>query len=75
MKKAILRILLLIFGLNVFTACYGMPQADWPEPPTEEQDNAKALIQDSENLDELDELDELDGLDGQSASNELNQQN
>lgn len=75
MKKAILRILLLIFGLNVFTACYGMPPADWPEPPTEEQDNAKALIQDSENLDELDELDELDGLDGQSASNELNQQN
>jgi len=39
MKKAILRILLVIFGLNVFTACYGMPPKDWtqPEPITEEQ--------------------------------------
>jgi len=43
MKKIILRILLLICGLNVFTACYGMPPVDWPEPVTlpEEQEQIK----------------------------------
>ena len=39
MKKKILRVLLLICGLNVFTACYGMPPGDWPQPvPTPEND-------------------------------------
>lgn len=40
MKKAILRVLLVICGLNVFTACYGMPPGDWDEfePLPEEQE-------------------------------------
>lgn len=46
MKKAILRVLLVICGLNVFTACYGMPPGDWdvPEPLPEEQE--KAMVAD-----------------------------
>ena len=53
MKKAILRILLVICGLNVFTACYGMPPGDWPEPTPlpEEQEQTKAPVQSAEDLD------------------------
>lgn len=53
MKKAILRILLVICGLNVFTACYGMPPGDWPEqtPLPEEQEQTKAPVQSAEDLD------------------------
>ena len=49
MKKAILRILLLICGLNVFTSCYGMPPGDWPEPTPlpEEQEQTKVDDADS----------------------------
>jgi len=36
MKKKILRVLLAICGLNAFTACYGMPPGDWPEPIPQE---------------------------------------
>lgn len=45
MKKAILRVLLVICGLNVFTACYGMPPGEWDEftpPLPEEQEKAMA---------------------------------
>lgn len=36
MKKRILRILLLIGGMNLFTSCYGMPPGEWePELPVE----------------------------------------
>lgn len=50
MKKAILRILLLICGLNVFTACYGMPPGEWPEPAQlpEEPEQTKAPAQSDE---------------------------
>lgn len=42
MKKSILKLLLVIFGLNVFTSCYGMPPGEWPEPiPEQEQDPAQ----------------------------------
>ena len=38
MKKTILRILILVFGLNLFTACYGTLPKDFPEPsPISEQ--------------------------------------
>lgn len=59
MKKKILRVLLLICGLNVFTSCYGMPPEDWPGPTPipEEQEQTKASVQSDEipNLEELDE--------------------
>lgn len=43
MKKAFFRLLLVVFGLNVFTACYGMPPGDWaPTPLPEEQEQSKA---------------------------------
>lgn len=33
MKKAFFKLMLLILGLNVFTACYGpAPGGDWEEP-------------------------------------------
>lgn len=52
MKKALLRVLLVICGLNVFTACYGVPPGDWDEPlplPEEqEQNQTKASMQPAE---------------------------
>lgn len=40
MKKKLLRIFLLLCGMNLFTSCYGMPPEDWecmPKPlPVEE---------------------------------------
>ena len=49
MKKAILKVLLLICGLNVFTACYGPCVSDWdPVPLPEEQDQTEVSVQDSE---------------------------
>lgn len=35
-----MKVLLLVCGLNVFTACYGMPPGDWePVPePVDQQD-------------------------------------
>lgn len=48
MKKRIMKVLLLVCGLNVFTACYGMPPGDWePRPLPENQkeiggENAKS---------------------------------
>jgi len=50
MKKKVLRVLLLICGLNVFTACYGMPPGDWPEPVpvSEEEEQTKAPVDSDE---------------------------
>lgn len=37
MKKAFFKLLLLVLGLNVFTACYGpAPGGEWEEPPQEQ---------------------------------------
>ena len=46
MKKALLRVLLVICGLSVFTSCYGMPPGEWEENDTlpEEQDQTKASV-------------------------------
>ena len=46
MKKALLRVLLVICGLSVFTSCYGMPPGEWEEndPLPEEQDQTKASV-------------------------------
>lgn len=40
MKKRIMKVLLLVCGLNVFTACYGMLPGDWepvPEPVDQQE--------------------------------------
>ena len=61
MKKAFLRLLFVICGLNFFTACYGMPPEDWiePTPLPEEQEQPKASVPSDEdsNLKESDEID------------------
>lgn len=59
MRKAILRILLVICGVNVFTSCYGMPPGDWVEPTSipEEKEQTKASEQTAEDL----TLEESDG--------------
>lgn len=56
MKKKFLKLMLLICGLNVFTACYGMPPGDWEdELPDQEQEGTKApadtLEEEAENED------------------------
>lgn len=48
MKKAILRALLVICGLNVFTACYGMPPGDWPEPGPDPEEESTTRAQAAE---------------------------
>lgn len=48
MKKVLLRVLLVICGLNVFTACYGMPPGDWPEPGPYPDEETKDSVQFSE---------------------------
>lgn len=47
MKKKLLKILLVICGLNVFTSCYGMPPGDWiePMPLHSEQEQTEATPQ------------------------------
>lgn len=47
MRRAILRVLLVICGLNLFTSCYGMPPGDWDEPTPlpEEQEQTKTSDQ------------------------------
>ena len=61
MKKAILRVLLIICGLNVFTSCYGMPPGDWPEPAPlpNNQEQTKATVQTAEDS-EPEETDRID---------------
>lgn len=53
MKKAILRILCLLLGLNVFTACYGPAM---PPPPDSGLDQARV----QENADEAPEEEALE---------------
>lgn len=69
MKKALLRVLLVICGLNVFTACYGVPPEDWPEPTPlpEGQEQTKSSIQLLEATD-LQEPDRIDAVDPDSDS-------
>lgn len=55
---------MVIFGLNVFTACYGMPRGDLdpiPVPEEQEQEETKAQAPSDEDIDESDEA-ENDGL-------------
>ena len=54
MKKAILRILCLLLGLNVFTACYG------PAMPPEPEDKALDQVRLQEKADEAPEVEALD---------------
>ena len=48
MKKAFFKIMLVVLGLNVFTACYG-PAPGWQDEPvpdeTEQTDGSKAAEQ------------------------------
>ena len=55
MKKAILRILCLLLGLNVFTACYG------PALPPEERE--KQLLDQVRLQEKADEAPEVEALD------------
>ena len=54
MKKAILRILCLLLGLNVFTACYG------PAMPPKPEDKALDQVRLQEKADEAPEVEALD---------------
>ena len=42
MKKAFLKLMLLVLGLNVFTACYGAPPAQYQELPDVENAGEEA---------------------------------
>lgn len=48
MKKAFLRLMVLVLGLNVFTACYGPAPYPYGEPESEatEQNETKAADED-----------------------------
>jgi hypothetical protein len=52
MKKAFLKLLLLVLGLNVFTACYGAPPAQYQELPDVENTGEEAAVVDEEVTDE-----------------------
>jgi len=75
MKKAILRVLLLICGLNVFTACYGMPPGEWPEPTSapEEQEQEQTKVSEqtkaSEQPAEVPNQEDPDEIDTPNADN------
>ena len=43
MKKAFLKLMLLVLGLNVFTACYGAPPAQYQELPDVENTGEQAV--------------------------------
>ena len=55
MKKAILRILCLLLGLNVFTACYGPGL-----PPPEPEDKALDQVRLQEKADEAPEVEPVE---------------
>lgn len=44
MKKAFLKLMLLVLGLNVFTACYGAPPAQYQELPDVENTGEVASV-------------------------------
>lgn len=69
MKKALLRVLLVICGLNVFTACYGVPPEDWPEPEPipKGQEQTKSSVQSPEGAD-LEEPDKINAVEPVSDS-------
>lgn len=52
MKKAFLKLMLLVLGLNVFTACYGAPPAQYQELPDVENTGEEAAVVDEEVTDE-----------------------
>ena len=54
MKKAILRILCLLLGLNVFTACYG------PAMPPDQEDRGLDQIRLQEKAQDVPEVETLD---------------
>lgn len=59
MKKSILKILLVVFGLNVFTSCYGMPPGEWPEPiPEQEPAQVSAASDAQDDADPEEEINE-----------------
>lgn len=58
MKKAFFKLMLLVLGLNVFTACYGpAPGGEWEEPEQQTQlaDADGDGIPDSEETEENDQ--------------------
>jgi len=63
MKRNLLRLLLLICGLNLFTSCYGMPPRDyWPESSScsgKQGETKAALTAEPESEEEAD-LEETD---------------
>jgi len=54
MKKVFLRIMILVLGLNVFTACYGTAPYPYGEPENEitKQDETKVAVEDEESGEE-----------------------
>lgn len=52
MKKAFLKLMLLVLGLNVFTACYGAPPTQYQELPDVENTGEEAAVVDEEVTDE-----------------------
>ena len=50
MKKAFFKLLLVVLGLNVFTACYG-PAPGWQDMPpadeTEQTEDTKAAVEEA----------------------------
>jgi len=54
MKKALLRVLLLICGLNVFTSCYGMPPGDLDQPAPLQDEQTQPKVSDPATAEETD---------------------
>ena len=57
MKKAFLKLMLLVLGLNVFTACYGAPPAQYQELPDVETAGEEVAAAEEEGVDEAASID------------------
>ena len=57
MKKAFLKLMLLVLGLNVFTACYGAPPVQYQELPDVETTGEEVAGVDEEVVDEVASID------------------
>jgi hypothetical protein len=61
MKKAFFKLMLVVLGLNVFTACYGPApgwQEDYPDPEaTEQTDDTKAAPEEEAAQEPVEEAD------------------
>ena len=57
MKKAFLKLMLLVLGLNVFTACYGAPPAQYQELPDVETPGEEVAAAEEEGVDEAASID------------------